>query len=507
MTDIKRLDYKKFPNLAALQGGNYDVNPPALRLELNQLAADYDAIAALSAPPIEPVGMRECHLGPDHIEHDITCGGPLSHPAMRECLESAIELISEAGPLHWAFHPYEKVAESAQAWEKKAAALLQQAHAALAAKEAVVDTALRENAELVKDKQVLMTGISVAQQAIKELYAHRDTLHAELAVATANADAYRLSMDEAHAEAMRDKAELARVREALEAHEAWAEAEHGSLGTFHQRMELCNYAEWLTEKVLAELRGEPFNKTFEGVPRLLIEPGTLVVNRIVIDEEQAKKLAQAALAAAPVPVVGVREALVAENAAWRSAVKEFLYWRLHYQSPEEVELEGDQFEKAVAVLNGLLQQPHAGQALLDALASKDAELATVRNTYAKDAGNKNKRIADLQGELARLVEGLRGALTFNYSFHEIALPDNIVYHANGKIVVTLNSKDWEYQQSDLGVAKYIISKAQAALAACEQPVVDEVVTVDGVYCFKDVMAPVLEKTKAGDSVRVVVYKL
>ena len=259
--------------------------------------------AALSAPPIEPVGMRECHLGPDHIEHDITCGGPLSHPAMRECLESAIELISEAGPLHWAFHPYEKVAESAQAWEKKAAALLQQAHAALAAKEAVVDTALRENAELVKDKQVLMTGISVAQQAIKELYAHRDTLHAELAVATANADAYRLSMDEAHAEAMRDKAELARVREALEAHEAWAEAEHGSLGTFHQRMELCNYAEWLTEKVLAELRGEPFNKTFEGVPRLLIEPGTLVVNRIVIDEEQAKKLAQAALAAAPVPVV------------------------------------------------------------------------------------------------------------------------------------------------------------------------------------------------------------
>ena len=49
-----------------------------------------------------------------------------------------------------------------------------------------------------------------------------------------------------------------------------------------------------------------------------------------------------------------------------------------------------------------------------------------------------------------------------------------------------------------------IKQAQAALAAA--PVVEEVVTVDGVYCFKDVMASVLEKTKAGDRVRVVVYR-
>ena len=47
-------------------------------------------------------------------------------------------------------------------------------------------------------------------------------------------------------------------------------------------------------------------------------------------------------------------------------------------------------------------------------------------------------------------------------------------------------------------------QAQAALAAT--PVVEEVVTVDGVYCFKDVMASVLEKTKAGDRVRVVVWR-
>ena len=68
------------------------------------------------------------------------------------------------------------------------------------------------------------------------------------------------------------------------------------------------------------------------------------------------------------------ERVVADNAAWGSAVREFMYWRLHYQSPEEVEREGDQFEKAVAVLNGLLQQPHPGQHLQAALAAKEARI-------------------------------------------------------------------------------------------------------------------------------------
>ena len=52
-------------------------------------------------------------------------------------------------------------------------------------------------------------------------------------------------------------------------------------------------------------------------------------------------------------------------AAWSSAVREFVYWRLHYQSPEEVEHEGDQFEKAVEGLNEMLKQPHPGQRYLE----------------------------------------------------------------------------------------------------------------------------------------------
>jgi len=58
--------------------------------------------------------------------------------------------------------------------------------------------------------------------------------------------------------------------QALEAHELWAKAEHEHLGTFHERMDLCSYAEFMTEKALAHVRGEAFAKEWVGVPRLII---------------------------------------------------------------------------------------------------------------------------------------------------------------------------------------------------------------------------------------------
>ena len=69
---------------------------------------------------------------------------------------------------------------------------------------------------------------------------------------------------------MDGKIDTALLIEALEAHELWNEAEDKHLGTFHQRMDLCSYAQFMTEKALAHVRGLAFDKEWAGVPRLVI---------------------------------------------------------------------------------------------------------------------------------------------------------------------------------------------------------------------------------------------
>lgn len=56
------------------------------------------------------------------------------------------------------------------------------------------------------------------------------------------------------------------LREALEACELWHRAETETLGTFHDRMELCSYSEWITKKAL----GLPCDEEWEGVPRIVL---------------------------------------------------------------------------------------------------------------------------------------------------------------------------------------------------------------------------------------------
>ncbi len=58
------------------------------------------------------------------------------------------------------------------------------------------------------------------------------------------------------------------LREAVEASVQWFEAEDKHLGTFHDRMDMCNYAEWISRKALGQDVGK-----FEGVPRLITTTG------------------------------------------------------------------------------------------------------------------------------------------------------------------------------------------------------------------------------------------
>ena len=55
------------------------------------------------------------------------------------------------------------------------------------------------------------------------------------------------------------------LRKACEAMVRWFDAENQTLGTFHDRMDLCKYAEWCTRRALGEDVGD-----FEGVPQLLL---------------------------------------------------------------------------------------------------------------------------------------------------------------------------------------------------------------------------------------------
>jgi hypothetical protein len=72
---------------------------------------------------------------------------------------------------------------------------------------------------------------------------------------------------------MDSKVDIALLVQALEAHERWFEAENKYLGTFHDRMNLCSYAEHLMHKALAHVRGEQFTDEWKGVPQLVLTTG------------------------------------------------------------------------------------------------------------------------------------------------------------------------------------------------------------------------------------------
>lgn len=55
---------------------------------------------------------------------------------------------------------------------------------------------------------------------------------------------------------------------AAEAVVRWFDAEAHNLGSFHDKMDLCKFAEWATRKALGEDNGD-----FVGVPRLVIKMG------------------------------------------------------------------------------------------------------------------------------------------------------------------------------------------------------------------------------------------
>lgn len=77
--------------------------------------------------------------------------------------------------------------------------------------------------------------------------------------------------------------------QAAEAHAAWAYAEegHGLNSTFNERMELCNYAEFLTNNALALMRGETLPKEYKGVPRIVVRFPLAGIERIEESEIRA----------------------------------------------------------------------------------------------------------------------------------------------------------------------------------------------------------------------------
>ena len=60
---------------------------------------------------------------------------------------------------------------------------------------------------------------------------------------------------------------------ALEAHQAWHWAEENhTLSTFDERMELCNYANYLTSLALALVEGKSWDEAYNGVPHMIVWP-------------------------------------------------------------------------------------------------------------------------------------------------------------------------------------------------------------------------------------------
>lgn len=75
-------------------------------------------------------------------------------------------------------------------------------------------------------------------------------------------------LNEQHARIAAITTENARLREALEACAAWHYAESNNVGSFQEKMELCKYSEWATQKALGLSSGVQY----EGVPRMFIWP-------------------------------------------------------------------------------------------------------------------------------------------------------------------------------------------------------------------------------------------
>jgi len=63
---------------------------------------------------------------------------------------------------------------------------------------------------------------------------------------------------------------LALALEALEAVVAWFDAEDQHTGSFHDKMELCNYAEWMSRKALGQNVDE-----YKPVPQIILDFGGL----------------------------------------------------------------------------------------------------------------------------------------------------------------------------------------------------------------------------------------
>lgn len=79
---------------------------------------------------------------------------------------------------------------------------------------------------------------------------------------------------------------------AAKANFAWHIAEEKSLGSFTARLELCNYSQWLTRKALDQV-GE-----YSGVPRLLLDPGSLSAEIVRATVEECETLIRDAVALA-----------------------------------------------------------------------------------------------------------------------------------------------------------------------------------------------------------------
>lgn len=84
-------------------------------------------------------------------------------------------------------------------------------------------------------------------------------------------------------ELLRTAKEAVRLRAACEATLAWFWAEHEmpKTMTFQDRMELCNYSEWITEQAVHGSNGE----AYKGVPRVFAWPRVEISRE---DQEQAQ---------------------------------------------------------------------------------------------------------------------------------------------------------------------------------------------------------------------------
>jgi hypothetical protein len=83
-------------------------------------------------------------------------------------------------------------------------------------------------------------------------------------------------------------AETAKLRETCEAMQAWFWAEkHHETTTFDERVELCNYAEWLTQRALMRADGkDPDADEYKGVPHMIVWP-SVHISRADAEKVQA----------------------------------------------------------------------------------------------------------------------------------------------------------------------------------------------------------------------------